>query len=99
MTGDIFWDGRWWDGAGIIWAILGMLGSGIFWILLFAVIIKLVKSRPVTISSPPSAIRILEERYARGDISQEEFMERRAVLTDRARYPSSSPPTSPPPTI
>ena len=92
ITADIFWDGRWWEGAGIIWAILGMLASGAFWILLFAVVIKMLKNRPVSISSPPSAIRILEERYARGEISQDEFIERRAVLTGRVHHPGAAPP-------
>lgn len=79
ITAHIFWNGGWWDGPGIL-AILGALASGIFWILLFAVIIKVLRSRPISMGSPPSALRILEERYARGEISHEEFAERREVL-------------------
>lgn len=30
-----------------------------------------------------SALQVLEERYARGDIDQEEFLKRRADLTNR----------------
>jgi putative membrane protein len=30
-----------------------------------------------------SAVRLLEERYARGEITREEFVERRALLSER----------------
>jgi putative membrane protein len=35
-------------------------------------------------SEARSALSILEERYARGEIAREEFLERREVLTRRA---------------
>lgn len=34
-------------------------------------------------AGPKSALQILEERYARGDIDREEFLKRRADLTNR----------------
>jgi phage shock protein C len=36
-------------------------------------------------AQPTPAIRIAEERYARGEISREEFVERRAVLGGRSQ--------------
>lgn len=83
-----------WEGVGVIWALLGMLATGVFWIILAAVVIKLVKSRPGSTPAPPSALRILEERYARGEISREEFAERRDVLTGHGGRPGAPPPTT-----
>ena len=34
-------------------------------------------------AAPKSALQVLEERYARGEIDQEEFLGRRADLTNR----------------
>ena len=39
----------------------------------------------------PPALRLLEERYARGEISREEFMERRRVLLEAPMPQASSP--------
>jgi len=62
-------------------AIVGGLVGIAFWILLIALIVLVV--RGTRISEPASgeaAIRLLEERYARGEITQEDFLERRTVL-------------------
>jgi putative membrane protein len=40
----------------------------------------------------PPSLTILEERYARGEISREEFLERRSVLLGQAPPPGSSGP-------
>jgi uncharacterized membrane protein len=52
-----------------------------FWILLIGLIVLLVRgTRPTAHESGGPAMRVLEERYARGEISREDFLERRAVL-------------------
>jgi putative membrane protein len=71
--------------AGIGWgggvAIVGGLVGIAFWILLIALIVLLVRGiRTTAPASGESALRLLEERYARGEITQEDFLERRAVL-------------------
>jgi putative membrane protein len=43
----------------------------------------------------PPALRLLEERYARGEISREEFLERRAVLLQPPPQPPAEPPQPP----
>ena len=75
----------WW-GPG--WWFIGSLLSLAFWVLVILAIVHLVRARPAAPGAPmSSSLRILEERYARGEISREEFLERRAVLTGSAPPP------------
>jgi uncharacterized membrane protein len=56
-----------------------------FWILLIALIVLLVREmRNGAPASGGPAVCLLEQRYARGEISREEFVERRAVLGGRS---------------
>ena len=66
-------------------AIVGGFVSIAFWILLISLIVLLVRGTrtPAPASGGP-AVRLLEERYARGEISREDFLERRAVLGGRS---------------
>jgi uncharacterized membrane protein len=59
---------------------IGSIGVAL-WILLIALIVILVRGlRTTARASGGPAVRLLEERYARGEITREEFLERRAVL-------------------
>ena len=51
-----------------------------FWLIVGYLALKLLRDRPAGRSDHGSALRILEERYARGEIAREEFLERKAVL-------------------
>jgi putative membrane protein len=51
----------------------------VFWIAVVVIVIRLLRSGP-TGTRPSSALRVLEERYARGEIDRDEFFERRRVL-------------------
>ena len=52
-----------------------------FWILLIGLIVLMTRGMPTTVrDAPRPAVRLLEERYARGEITREEFLEGRAVL-------------------
>jgi putative membrane protein len=65
-------------------AIVGGLVGIAFWVLLIALIVLLVRGiRTSAPASGESAIRLLEERYARGEITHEDFLERRAVLSGK----------------
>jgi putative membrane protein len=72
----------WGDG----WGWLGGLMMLVFWGALVALVVFLVRgfgarsSHEAETSSRPSAEEILAERFARGEISQEEFEQRRSVL-------------------
>jgi putative membrane protein len=67
----------WGGGAAILWAFSGVA----FWVLLIALIVVLVRAmRTAPRASGGPAVRLLEERYARGEITRDEFLERRAVL-------------------
>jgi putative membrane protein len=66
-----------WNGMGA-WGWIMMM---IFWIVVVALILWTVRSaggwgRP----DPDQAMRVLDERFARGEIDQEEYEERRRVL-------------------
>ena len=69
---------RGWGGGGaIVWGFMGVA----FWILLIALIVLLARGvRTSDHASGRPAVRLLEERYARGELPREEFLERRAVL-------------------
>jgi putative membrane protein len=60
-----------------VWGFMGLA----FWILLIGLIVLITRGMPTTArASRGGAVRLLEERYARGEITREEFLERRAVL-------------------
>jgi putative membrane protein len=68
-----------------------------FWTLIIVLIISLVRGRGgVRAGRPSTALHVLEERYARGEIDREEFMERRRTLTgDRPDGGDRTDPTLP----
>ena len=64
-------------GLAIIWGLMSVA----FWILLIALLVLVVREMRITAgASGGPAVRLLEERYARGEITREEFLERRTVL-------------------
>jgi uncharacterized membrane protein len=66
--------------APMAWVSWGFMGLA-FWILLGALIVLLVRVTRTPARDPAGgAVRVLEERYARGEITREDFLERRAVL-------------------
>jgi putative membrane protein len=86
-------------GWGPDWGWVGVLIGVAFWIGIIVVAVILLKGDVPDLrnrfgGSP--ALRLLEERYALGEISREEFLERRAVLTQPSP-PAGSEPTEPQP--
>lgn len=80
-----------WRGDGFGWWGFGMMGISmvLFWTLLIVIIIALVRhfgrtssgtSAPRYSDERPSAERLLDERFARGEIDEEEYRARRAAL-------------------
>jgi putative membrane protein len=60
-----------------VWGFMGLA----FWIVLIGLIALIARgTRTPARDSGGPAVRLLEERYARGEITREEFLERRAVL-------------------
>jgi putative membrane protein len=90
----------WFWGPGWIFGLV----FGMFWIVLIVGAIILLRRELPHLQFGPRAspaLRLLEERYARGEISRQEFLERRAVLLQSATVsttPSAASPTPPPAT-
>lgn len=77
------WYGGWGAGA---WMGVGML---VFWVLVIAAIIALVRSagpgRPEQPDAargqrPADALQVLDERFARGEVNEAEYRQRRSIL-------------------
>jgi putative membrane protein len=78
----------WWWGPD--WGWLPGLLMAVFWVVVIVAAILLLRREVPNIrwpSGPSPALRLLEERYARGEISREEFLERRAVLLSSQQPP------------
>jgi putative membrane protein len=73
---DHFWHG------GFPWFWVVGLVQPVLWILLLVVIVGLFRRQPPR-GEGSQAEAILAERYARGEIDRDEFLERRAVLRGR----------------
>jgi putative membrane protein len=71
------WDSGW----RIVWG-LAIAAFSIAVIALIVVMLRAVTRRPDGVGGG-SALELLEERYARGEVTRDEFLERRAVLTDK----------------
>ncbi|HCO02159.1 MAG TPA: hypothetical protein DIT48_02105 [Actinobacteria bacterium] len=80
----------WWFSRGT-W--VGPLIGLAFWaVVIAAAVILLRREVPHLQSRTPTALRLLEERYARGEIGREEFLHRRDTLL-RPHGPGPSPPS------
>jgi uncharacterized membrane protein len=84
------------------WGLFGVLIGIAFWVGIVVLAVVLLKGELPRLQdrvggSP--ALRLLEERYALGEITREEFRERRAVLTQLPQPPGAEPtePLRPPP--
>jgi putative membrane protein len=66
-----------WGSVAIAWGFMGIT----FWLVLIALVVLLVRgTRHPARDSRGAAVQVLEERYARGEITREDFLERRTVL-------------------
>lgn len=69
---------------GSFWPIVMMVVAGLFWILILTLIIvliyKLISHRPSAHPDRETPLEILEKEYARGNISEEEFLNRKKNL-------------------
>lgn len=83
------------------WGWLAGLVNALFWLVVIVAAVLLLRRELPNLGSPygsSSALRVLEERYARGEISREEFLQRRAVLLAPGAGPAApAPPPAPPP--
>ena len=83
------WHDQSWGPGMWIFAVVAMIA---FWSLVVFAIVMLVRhfSRPVGApqgGGPPAdeAVQVLRQRFARGEIDEEEFQRRRALLEGKAK--------------
>lgn len=78
----MFFDGPFHGGPyGVFWGLLGFLINLLVLGLIVWLIVALLRgSERRRDASPPRALTVLEERYAKGEVSRDEFLERRSVL-------------------
>jgi uncharacterized membrane protein len=79
----------WGDG----WWILMVAGMALFWIAVAAAVVWLARGGSITRAQEPtrlSALDVLERRLAEGDVTIEEYRERRTVLTSGDQRPGPS---------
>lgn len=76
MWGDGYW-------SGWMWLVMGA-GTLTFWVLVILVVRALLPSRAPQTSEPqrPDALTLLKERLARGEVTPEEYEQRRRLLVD-----------------
>lgn len=67
----MMWDG--FGGMGWGWIGLGMVHMLLFWVLVILGIVVLVRALSGSPSGGPDPLAILKARYARGEISREQF--------------------------
>jgi len=73
-------DGGWGFGMGLVWLVfVGLIVAGI------VLAIRGSSERPSDRGSGKSALEILDERFARGEIDRDEYEERKRVLLDSQR--------------
>jgi putative membrane protein len=83
------------DAWGGLWGLVGLLAALAFVALVVLAVAAMLRAGGrVEHAGRSTAVRVLEERYARGEISREEFVERRDVLRGGRRTP---PPADEPP--
>ncbi len=70
---------RWHDMDGASWAWMASM-MVLFWGLAIAGVVLLVKSTRHDRDRRPTAFDVLDERFARGELSIDEYEQRRAVL-------------------
>jgi putative membrane protein len=75
------------DGHGMGWHWLGWLGMAFFWLIPILLVLAVVKylmggrrSNAPNGERKPDALAVLEERYARGEINREEYLQKREDL-------------------
>jgi hypothetical protein len=83
-----------WIGTAIVWGFMGIA----VWILLIALIVLIVRAMRTTARDPQApAVRLLEDRYARGEISRDEVPRApRRARWHLPRRPAIAGPTDPP---
>ncbi len=74
----------WWGNNDMSWWgwLLMSFGMVVFWGLVAWVVVRLVRNTRPPTPVPPQPEEILDERFARGEIDEDEYKARRAALRE-----------------
>lgn len=71
----------WWHFSPFHFLGFGMLGQAIFWIVIVFVVVKFFEKRDKTDKIVnDKALNILKERFAKGEINEEEYLRKKELL-------------------
>lgn len=71
----------WWHMGSFEFYGLGLLLRGVFWAIIIFLVIKLFEKKNKSIEKESNnALEILRERFAKGEIDEEEFLKRKELL-------------------
>jgi putative membrane protein len=75
--------GDWYGMGWMMWLVMGV-GTLAFWVVVILVVRALLPSRgpQSTDGQRPDAVTVLKERLARGEVTPEEYEERRRLIVD-----------------
>lgn len=73
------------DWMELMWGVMSAAWAAIVIVILVALVRALARRGGSVTTTARPGLRVLEERYARGEISRDEFLERKAVLTEGER--------------
>ncbi|MDA3625178.1 SHOCT domain-containing protein [Saccharopolyspora oryzae] len=75
-------------GGWALWGLMSIIGMVLFWVLLIVAIVALVRYLQRTARSESGSTRaeeVLAERFARGEIDEEEYRRRLETLVEHRR--------------
>jgi len=72
-----------WGYGMLMWIGMMLVPAAIIGIVIFVVLKLIMNNNTRNVNEPNSALRILDERFAKGEINEEEYKEKKALISKR----------------